>query len=356
MSSCIRIGVVGLGMGRNHAKAFHSHPGAELVALCDSNKQKAEILAAELNVPKVFSDAVDMFENAGLDAVSIAVPNKFHAQLTIAALERGLHVLCEKPMAMNTSEAELMKSVSEREKRNLMINFSFRFNSVSNCLKSQVELGNVGDIYFGRTVWHRRRGIPGMGGWFCDKELAGGGPLIDLCVHRLDLALWLMGFPEPITVSGATYNRLAGKIAKKEGKKYTVEDLACGMIRFDNGATLIVEASWALNIGEPEHMVTMLAGTKGGIVQKNIDGAYGMTAEIYTEEDGHLFTKKIDDPAKPVPSSYHEFINSIIENRPPAATAEQGIKVMKILDALYASAETGMEINFNEKYADIQSV
>jgi predicted dehydrogenase len=215
---------------------------------------------------------------------------------------------------------------------------------MSYALKQQVESGVIGDIYYGRTVWHRRRGIPGFGGWFGTKELSGGGPLIDLGVHRLDLALWLMGYPTPVAVLGSAYDKIAQPLAAREKKTYTVEDLACGLIKFDNGATLILEASWALNINENEHMITSLYGTKGGLVQKNTDGGYSMTAEVYTEEAGHLFTKRLDRSTIQVPSSQHEFVNSIIENRPPMATADQGIKVMQILDAVYESAQSGREV------------
>ena len=188
--------------------------------------------------------------------------------------------------------------------------------------------------------------MPGFGKWFSDKEMAGGGPLIDLGVHRLDLALWLMGYPEPLVVTGSTYNVIAREKAIRERKKFTVEDFACGLVKFKNGATLIIEASWAANIKEQEKMVTQLYGTKGGLVQKNIGGTYDMTSEIYTEENGHLFTKMIDGSTLSVPTAQEEFVNSILENREPLATGEEGLKVMKILDGIYKSAETGREVRY----------
>lgn len=153
-----------------------------------------------------------------------------------------------------------------------------------------------------------------------------------------------MGYPEPVSASGSAYNVIAAERARREHKPFDVEDLACGLIKFANGATLIVEASWALNIRENEHMVTTLCGRKGGLVQRNTDGGYGFTAEIHTEENGHLFTRTLDRSTIDVPSSVHEFANSILEKRAPLATAEQGIKVMKILDAIYRSAQTGREV------------
>ncbi|MBM4080519.1 MAG: Gfo/Idh/MocA family oxidoreductase [Planctomycetes bacterium] len=346
MSKKLRMGVVGLRMGKNHAKAYQTHPQAELVAVCDLNEELLKATAAELKVGQAFTDAKTMFREAGLDAVSIATPNKFHAPLSIGAMDAGLHVLCEKPMAMNAKEGAQMNAAARKARKNLMINFSYRFSDMSQALKAQVDAGVIGDVYFGRTVWHRRRGIPGFGGAFTTKELSGGGPLIDLGVHRLDLALWLMGYPEPVAVSGSAYNVIAKELAVKQKKTFTVEDLACGLVKFRNGATLIIEASWALNIQEREHMVTLLCGTKGGLVQKNVGGGYQFTAEIYTEENGRLFTKTLDWSTVPTPASYHEFVNSILEDRPPLATGEEGLKVMKILDGIYKSAATGKEVRY----------
>jgi predicted dehydrogenase len=346
MAKKLRMGVVGTGMGRGHMNGYKTHANADLVAICDLDEERLAAAAAEMGVEETYTDSRKFFRQAGLDAVSIAVPNKFHAPLTIDALKCGLHVLCEKPMATTVRQAERMQAAAERAKKNLMINFSFRFTEASYALKHQVESGALGDIYFGRSVWHRLRGFPGFGSWFTDKELAGGGPLIDLGVHRLDLALWLMGYPEPVAVSGSTYDFLAQEEARKTGKKYTVEDLGCGLVKFANGATLILEASWALNIDEPEHMLTTLYGTKGSLVQRNIKGGYEFIAELNTEEDGNFFTKKLNRRTQPSPSAYHEFVNSILEKRPPAATGAEGVKVMKILEGIYKSAETGKEVRY----------
>ena len=342
----LRLGVVGTGMGRAHMQGYQSHPHAELVAICDLDEQRLAATAAEMGVEATYTDAHEMFRSAGLDGVSIAVPNKLHAPLAIAALKSGLHVLCEKPMATTVRDARRMQAAAGQTGKNLMINFSFRFTPASYALKQQVEAGAIGAIYFGRSVWHRQRGIPKLGSWFCDKEMAGGGPLIDLGVHRLDLALWLMGYPEPVAVSGSTYNVLAKEEAKKARQKYTVEDLACGLVKFANGATLILEASWALNIDEDEHMATTLYGDKGGLVQRNIKGGYEFIAEINTVEEGNFFSKKLQQRRAPSPSAYHEFANSIRENRPPAATGEEGLKVMKILEGIYKSAATGREVRY----------
>lgn len=346
MGRKLRLGVIGLGMGRGHIKGYQAHPEAEVVAVCDQDTVRLADAQKEFGIAALYTDYKEMLRKEKLDGVSVAVPNVFHAPMTIAALKAGAHVLCEKPMAMSVREAEAMAAEARKAKRNIMINFSHRFNPTMFALRAQVDAGVIGDIYYGRTVWHRRRGLPGFGGWFGTKAMSGGGPLIDLGVHRLDMALWLMDYPEPIVVSGSAYNVIAAEKAKREKKTYDVEDVACGLIKFANGATLILEASWALNIKEGEHMITQLCGTRGGIVQKNTDQGYNMTAEVYTEEGGALFTKTLDGTSIQTPSSYHEFVDSILEKRQPGATADHGIKVMKILEGVYKSAQTGREVRY----------
>lgn len=346
MTNTIRVGVVGLGMGAGHAEQFRNLPGSTVAALADMNKDRLAQTGKKLGVTELFTDAVKMMDQVPLDAVVVATPNKFHAPLTIAALKRGLHVFCEKPMAMNLTEARAMKAAAVKARRRLMINFSFRFLPMSMALKQQVEAGVVGPVYFGRTVWHRQRGMPGFGGWFGNKKLAGGGPLIDLGVHRIDLALWLMGSPEPVSVSGSSYNVIAKRIATEQKKVFTVEDLACGIVKFANGATLMVEASWALNINEPEQMITSLYGEKGSITQKNVGGGYQFQAELVTEEHGCLFNKVLASNTRRILSAQEEFLACIREKREPSASADDGIRVQKILDGLYDSARKGREIIF----------
>ena len=212
-------------------------------------------------------------------------------------------------------------------------------------LRDQVAAGVLGDIYFARTIWHRRRGMPGFGGWFGQKELAGGGPLIDLGVHRLDLALWLMGYPKPVWVMGSAYNHIGGRIAKEQGKKFDVEDLAVGLVKFANGATLEVEASWAANISENELMETRLLGTKGGAVQRNKNGTYEFEAEIFTEQNGwHCDTRPRHYAGGPVHNQYYHFVESILTDQPHMATGDEGFIVMELLDAIYESARTGKPV------------
>lgn len=342
--SKLKVGVIGLGMGRGHIANFQKHPQSKVVAIADLDKKRLRTIGKEYEVSERFSsgeELIDSIPKLGLDIVSVATPNKFHKPLTIAALEAGCHVLCEKPMAMNADEAKEMEAVANRTGKRLMINFSFRFNEVADALKKQVDAGQLGDIYFARTVWLRRRGLPGFGGWFGQKELSGGGPLIDLGVHRIDLALWMMGYPEPTWVIGSTYDHIASKIAKEKGKDFDVEDIAVAMVKFENGATLEAEASWASNIKENELMETRLMGTEGGLLYKNKDEGYSFTAEIFHESDGYPFDSQLHLTGKHVPSSMEHLVDCILEDQQHIATAHEGVIVMELLDAIYESSHTG---------------
>ncbi|PAW77151.1 MAG: dehydrogenase [Verrucomicrobia bacterium Tous-C9LFEB] len=340
----LRVGIVGLGMGRGHITGYQTHPEAEVVAIADSDPVRLAKVGDEFNVPQRYTVAEDMIRKEKLDVVSICTPNKYHKPLTILALKEGAHVLCEKPMAMNAREAREMLAQAKKSKRRIMINFSYRFNDQSFALKKQVEAGVLGEVYFGRTVWHRRRGLPGFGGWFGIKEFSGGGPLIDLGVHRLDLALWLMGYPKPTWVMGSAYDPIASELAKKSGKRFDVEDLATGMIKFENGATLILEASWATNQKHNEFMQTILMGTKGGLTQQNINEKYDFEAELHVEREGCQFDMKLHPPVPAAKGSMYHFIDSILADKPHMASGEEGLVVMEILDAIYESARKGAPV------------
>jgi predicted dehydrogenase len=353
----LRVGVIGLGMGRAHIKGYQSHPEAEVVAIADIDEKRLQAAGDEFKVPGRYATAAKMLKKEKLDVVSVVTPNKFHKPLTLAALQAGCHVLCEKPMAMNAAEARTMLAAAKKARRRLMINFSYRFSEQSWALKKQVDSGILGHVYFGRTIWHRRRGMPGFGGsfgqkgpggggWFGRKSLAGGGPLIDLGVHRLDLALWLMGHPKPVWAMGSTYDHIAGPIAKARKMAFDVEDLAVGLVKFSNGATLEIEASWAANIAENEMMETRLLGTKGGLVQHNTNEGYSWDAKIFVEREGAQFDMKLHPPVPAVRGPMYHFIESIITNKPHLATGDEGLMVMEILDAIYASAKTGKPVKF----------
>jgi len=337
-----KVAVIGLGMGRGHARAAAENPKADLVAVCDIDKARLAQYAAEFDCAG-YRDYGKMLREQKPDIVSVSLPNVLHKPATIAALDAGAHVICEKPMAMNTREAEQMLAAARKKRKKLMINFSYRFTGEAKALKKVVDAGTVGDIYYARTGWHRTRGIPKLGGWFARKKFSGGGPLIDLGVHRIDLAMWLMGDPKPLTISAGTYDRLGKSIARKARKKFDVEDLAVAMVRLDNGATLLVEVSWALNTERREEMFTYLYGTKAGICHRNVGQGYDFEACVFGEWNGTYVSSRIASVPKAENSMDH-FIDVIVEGVKPITTAENGVNVMKVLDGIYKSARLGREI------------
>ena len=341
----LRCGVVGLGVGkRRHIEGYRTHPNAEVVAIADLDPARLEDVGNAYGIDKRYPTLTDMLRHEKLDVISIATPNKLHMPQTVEALEAGCHVLCEKPMALTEKDGLKMIEASKRTGKRVMINFSTRISPEAYAIKRAVDAGTLGDIYFARSIWMRRRRLPGFGGWFGKKELSGGGPLIDIGVHRLDLAIWLMNFPKPTWVMGATYDPIAQEIARKEGKEYDVEDLAVAMIKFENGATLELEASWCSHIKEREHVSTRLLGTKGGILHHNIGDVYDSFADIYLEKDGCQYDMRLHPPVPDVHVNMYNLIEAIIKDKPHDCTPEQGLYNMRILDAIYKSAETNKPV------------
>ena len=336
----VKIGIVGAGKicQGPHMGAYDKINNAEIVAICDIDENKLNNLKNRYPNAHYYTDYKEMIENEELDAVDICTPNNYHSIVAIYALNKGLNVICEKPDAINASEAEKMKEAAEKSGKTLMVIRNNRYRPSTKYLKKYIADGKMGEIYAGRCGWIRRRGIPGWGGWFTDKEQSGGGPLIDLGVHIIDLAMYLMGNPKPVTVSGSTYL----KFPHTSHSKIDVEDLAMGFIRFDNGACLQIEFSWASNI-ECDQMFVELRGEKSGSRMSGIDKKF----EIFTEEYGSNVTIKpsVDDYGVP----HHEmnirhFIDVIEGKCEPDFTPEQGVNMVKILEAIYKSAECGHEI------------
>ncbi len=349
----LRIALVGLGgMGHVHLRCHASNPKVEVVGLCDLIPEKCRDQIKQRNLPEdtpIFVDFKEMIDTLKPDAVDIATPNDFHSIIAVYALERGIHVFCEKPDAINAIEAQKMKDASEKSGAVLMVMRNNRYNAFSQHAKKFIEEGKAGEIYCGRCGWIRRRGIPGKGGWFTTKAKSGGGPLIDLGVHMIDLAMWLMGNPKPISVSGCTFNKFAENTASsdsvhssfgeaKDNGTFDVEDLAMGFIRFENGACLQIEFSWASNI-KAEQTFVQLRGDKAGISW----GSDGYM--IHTEEDGNLvdLTPELENVNGHNAALLH-FVDIITEGKAPDYVPEQGLNMIKILDAIYESARVGHEI------------
>jgi predicted dehydrogenase len=291
------------------------------------------------------------------DAVAIIVPNKFHAPLSILCLEAGAHVLCEKPPALNAAEVKHMIAAAEKSGRRLMFNFNNRARPEADALKQYIAEGTVGHINSVQAKWVRRTGIPGFGGWFTNKALSGGGPLIDL-LHMLDLGLYFMGFPEPDQVLAKTFNTFATDkgfkgpwgLPDKEGGVCDVETAVHGFITFKTGQCLSLQISWAEMVEREEVSVTFQGTKAGGRMRRlyHIDGRDDHNAidscDLFVQEHGNTVNRTIKVPECPDmgrSGSSENFIRSLRGEVEPLNTPDQALRLMQIVDALYASAQTG---------------
>ena len=346
-----KIAIIGTGtIFKEHIAAYQNNPDVEVYALCDINEEKVKAAGKEYGVARVFSDMHEMLKLEEIDAVSICTWNVAHAPCAIAALNAKKHVLCEKPMALNAQQAREMKQAADRNGKLLMIGFVRRFGNDCDIVKDFIDNGHFGEVYYAKAAYMRRQGNPG--GWFGDKARSGGGPLIDLGVHVIDLARYLGGNPKPVSAYGVTFHKLGDPRHLKGKKGYhssdrsdsdvcDVEDMVSALVRFDNGMALQFEASYTLNL-EKESGTIELFGTKAGAkldpeleiytqlndYQANVQ----LTAPTALSFDG-LFQREID-----------HFVSCVRENIPCRAPAQDGITLMTILDAIYESAETGHEV------------
>jgi predicted dehydrogenase len=341
MSSPLSIGIIGTGIGRQHLRGYSQLPQARVAAICDVHPERAQALATEFALPdvQIYGDYHQMLAEAGLDAVSVCVPNALHAEVVLACLNARVHVLCEKPLAMNAAQAQQIVDAAQASGKFCMISQVLRFRD--DVLELKRRAASIGDIYYVRTTARRARGIPKWGGWFTRKQLSGGGPLIDTGVHVIDLAWWLSGQPAPVSASAVTYSAFgprqqrlgSGGAADKNGV-FDVEDLAAGFVRFENGLSIHFEAAWAI-AAEKDDRFCHLHGTEGALIwndePKVIDAKD--EASAVTVEAGDAWRAEV---------AY--FVDCIQNERRPDPDASQGLIMMKILDALYQSAETGREV------------
>ncbi|MWC30334.1 Gfo/Idh/MocA family protein [Paenibacillus sp. MMS18-CY102] len=349
----IRFGVIGAGaIGAIHMETLNKLADvAELKAVTDTYLPLAEQRATEYNIPVTHASPEALLADPELDAVVIAVPNQFHAPLTIAALEAGKHVILEKPMAIDSAKAKEIVDVQERTGKTLIIAQQMRFSGLARAVKAVIDEGKLGRIYNVKSGWIRKKGIPGWGSWFTRKELAGGGPLIDIGVHMIDLALHFMGGPRPVSVFGTTYAEF-GPHKRGTGNwgtpnwegTYDVEDLATALIKLDNGATLALDVSWAAHAADmSDEPFIHLMGSEGGI------SYVGNTAKFITHVDNEVVTTEIaplDDSNERELLARH-FIQSIQDGTTPISSAISGYTNNRILDAIYESSETGNQVKLN---------
>jgi predicted dehydrogenase len=354
----VKIGIIGCGGIANgkHMPALSHLDNVEMVAFCDLVEERAQDAADKFGAPgaRVYTDYTELLKKEGeVEVIHVLTPNRSHSPITVAALESGRHVMCEKPMAKDVAGARAMVEAAKRTGKKLTIGYQGRCRTDSLYLKKLCEAGDLGEIYYARAIALRRRAVPTWGVFLNEYE-QGGGPLIDIGTHALDLTLWMMNNYEPDLVVGSTFRKLADtkNAANAWGpwdpEKFTVEDSAFGFIRFKNGATCTLESSWALNIADPKEAITMLCGTKAGADM--FDGL-----RINGEQFGKTWLRKVDTEmggvafydaagSKPEDIEAATWISAVVNDTPLRVLPEQALVVTEILDAIYRSAKTGQAI------------
>jgi predicted dehydrogenase len=346
-SQQVRVGIIGVGIGQAHIRGYSQVENARVVALCDINEERARQVARDCSVldADILSDHRALLERDDIDAVSVCLPNKLHRPVAVDALEAGKHVLCEKPLALDAREAQEIADAAQKAGKKCMVAQVKRFSPEAQLLKKLVDGGELGPIYYAKSYWFRKRGIPGYGGWFTTKSLSGGGPLIDIGVHLLDAAWWLAGCPRPLSAFGATYAEFgpqgrgigAWSADKKPEGTFDVEDLAVALIRFEGGLTINLEVSWALHAAQEKQSVE-LYGREGGVEWSN-------KLSLVRDLHGAPATSKIEVPRGDAwGNEMRHFINCITHDTTPDPDARQGVVMMKMLESIYASAASGHEV------------
>lgn len=347
MAKEVRVGVIGTGgIALRQCQRLAQVEGVKIVAGCDINKDNLKKFADTYKVTNTFADFNEMVRTPDLDAVTVCTPNYLHKDPTIAALRAGKHVMVEKPMAMNAQEAQAMVDAAKESTASLVMGFQYRLGPASQAVKRAADAGRLGKILYVRCQALRRRGIPSWG-VFGRKELQGGGPLIDIGVHIIECAHFLMGEPKPIATSAQMFTYLGNKPPEVlcawgpwDWKTYNVEDLAIGLVRFDNGAVMCIEASFAAHIKDDIFNLQMM-GDKGGCVLH--------PPTIFTDQNGTMVNEELAYVGQwdSMDRKIDDWIAHIRGERKTQCPGEAGLNVQKILDGLYASAEAGREVPIN---------
>lgn len=347
----IKVGVIGIGsISQLHLDAYAAHPEVDIYAVCDLNQERANRAAKRYGARRVFTDYNELLATKEIDAVSICTWNNTHAEISIAAVRAGKHVLVEKPLCKTVEEAIQVLQAVRGTENIFQVGFVRRYDPNAQMIYDWIKKGELGEIYYAKATALRRAGNPG--GWFANEALSGGGPLIDLGVHMIDLCWYMMGRPKVKAVSGNTYKKLGNRSNVKHLSAYraadydpdhnTVEDMANAMIRFENGASLLVDVSFSLHLKQDESAV-QLFGTKGGI---EIDPEVVLVKEMYDtiihvhpQTNHSSFQFKLAFEAE-----IAHFIDCIQTGKEPLSPVEDGVELMKILCSIYESAKTGKEI------------
>jgi predicted dehydrogenase len=355
----LRVGVVGVGWaGHQHVAAYDALPGVEIIAIAGLEDGPRAELAARYGVERHVARWEELLEIDGLDAVSVAVPTFLHAPISIAALERGLHVLSEKPMARSVEEAEAMVAAARAAGRILDVAFNHRRRGDIQTLKGIMDSGRLGRPYYAKAWWLRRSGIPTLGSWFTRAEQAGGGPLLDIGVHVLDYSLFLLGNPTVTAVSASTYDLLgtsgfgsnptSGKTGDGGPATFDVEDLASVFMRLEDGATLLVEASWAAHRSDRDEFGITIYGTQGGADLVVYDMEPSGTLRVFSDDGGVPAETRLSAP----PGRGHQTVvaDFLAKIRSGAWTEWDGAgpaELARVVDSCYRSAAEQREIRLD---------
>ena len=348
MADTLKVGFIGAGgIAHNHMKLLERVGGNKVVAASDVSQATLDKRKEEFGVEHLYTDYKAMLaeQAKNLDAVSICTPNGLHAENSIAASEAGLHVMVEKPMAMDAEEGQRMIDAAKAAGKELIVGFQWRFHPNTKLIRDMLDAGTLGDIMYVRVQALRRRGIPNWG-VFGRKDLQGGGPMIDIGVHALEMAHYMMGTPTPTTVTGNTWTYMGDKPSDVKSvwpnwdyKSYTVEDLATGMVRFDTGAMLTIEASFVAHIKDSDVFNVNILGTKGG--------ANWELGEVYTDFNNYMMNMKPGYEEKPdyFFLKMKHFVEVCRDGRKNESSGEESLAVQKMLDGVYASAAAGKEVS-----------
>lgn len=354
----LRVGVVGLGWaGQQHLEAYRQMPGVEVVALAGQEEDVLAELGRRHDVPHLLHRWEDLVALPGLDAVSVAVPTFLHAPIAVAALERGLHVLSEKPIARTGAEAAAMVAAARAAGRVLDVAFNHRRRGDIQALRQVIAAGEIGRPYHAKASWLRRAGIPRLGSWFTNQEMSGGGPLIDIGVHVLDYALHLLGEPEVLSVSAATHAELGprgrgGSDRNTLGSAtspFEVEDFASAFVRLQGGATLVLESAWAAYRDPVDLLDFTVYGSEGGAELRAVGATDAPVADlrVFTDRDGKEADYTITaEPGRAHRAVVEDFVD-VVRAGPSEWASHDGslpLSRARVIDACYLSARENREV------------
>ena len=342
-------GFIGAGKIAGYSAAsVASHGSGRVVAIQDLSLPRMEELQKEHNIPKAYGTAEELLADEEIDAVYIAVPNKFHAPLALAALEAGKHVMLEKPFAMNADEAREVVELAKKKGLVFTLGMNQRFLASGQRIREMVRAGTIGEVYHAKAYWLRRSGIPKLGTWFGNKALAGAGAINDIGVHALDLCLHLVDNFDPVTVTASTYTKFGDQglgeggwgLSDKEHQVFDVDDFASVFIRMRNGCSITLDAAWACHVPTSTHFNVQLFGTKGGLSLDPLQ--YCHPGEV---EGEYAVEETLEGPLPMTHCDrFHNFINHLHGSEELAVKPEEALAVQIILDAAGESARTGREI------------